>query len=111
MKIAAYSRKNGVNDVDFLHHALWFMKIKGVQLVIHQNLNAENKLSVIIDGCESFETYQDLKEQSPIDFYFSFGGDGSFIDAANIIADLEIPLVGINTGRIGFLTSITKNSF
>jgi NAD+ kinase len=111
MKIAVYSRKNGVNDVDFLHHALWFMKIKGVQLVIHQNLNAENKLSVIIDGCESFETYQDLKEQSPIDFCFSFGGDGSFIDAANIIADLGIPIVGINTGRIGFLTSITKNSF
>ena len=37
--------------------------------------------------------------------------DGSFIDAANLVGDLGIPLVGINTGRIGFLSAIKKDNF
>ena len=41
----------------------------------------------------------------------SIGGDGSFIDAADLIGDLNIPLVGINTGRIGFLSAIKKDNF
>ncbi|MCQ2264967.1 MAG: NAD(+)/NADH kinase, partial [Bacteroidales bacterium] len=46
-----------------------------------------------------------------VDFLLSFGGDGTFIDAANLVGDLNIPLVGINTGRIGFLTAINRNNY
>lgn len=111
MKIAVYCRKDAISDVEFIHHALWFMKIKGVELIIHKNLNEENKLSVLLDGCTIFDDYEDLVDNHPIDFCISFGGDGSFIDTANIVADLGIPIVGVNTGRIGFLTSVTKKNF
>ena len=57
MKIAVYCRKDSISDVEFIHHALWFMKIKGVELIIHKNLNEENKLSVLLDGCAIFENY------------------------------------------------------
>jgi NAD+ kinase len=111
MKIAVYSRQNTINDIDFMHHALWFMKIKGTELIFHENLLQEKKLEVLIDGCAVFSNYEDLSHHAPVDFCISFGGDGSFIDTANIVADLGIPIVGVNTGRIGFLTTITKKNF
>ena len=43
-----------------------------------------------------------------IDYLICFGGDGTILNAATIVNDNEIPIVGINTGRLGFLASISK---
>ena len=37
------------------------------------------------------------------------GGDGTFLEAVSIVRTLGIPLVGVNSGRLGFLTNISKN--
>jgi len=47
------------------------------------------------------------KENLP-DIVFSIGGDGTFLDAASYVRDKEIPIVGINSGRLGFLANISK---
>lgn len=39
---------------------------------------------------------------------FSIGGDGTFLDAVTMVRDRSIPLVGINSGRLGFLADIAK---
>tara|TARA_B100000902_G_scaffold399728_1_gene472123 strand:- start:3535 stop:4428 length:894 start_codon:yes stop_codon:yes gene_type:complete len=44
-----------------------------------------------------------------IDYLFCFGGDGTILSAATIIQDKNIPIVGINTGRLGFLATISKH--
>ena len=74
-------------------------------VVLHKNISREN-----VD-LQQFESYNDLQQIGNVDFMVSIGGDGSFIDAANLIGDLNIPLVGINTGRIGFLSAIKKDNF
>lgn len=43
------------------------------------------------------------------DFMFSIGGDGTMLDAISLIRDSGLPLMGINLGRMGFLSSISKN--
>lgn len=43
------------------------------------------------------------------DFFFSIGGDGTILSAIKYVKHLGIPLVGINTGRLGFLASIHKD--
>ena len=43
------------------------------------------------------------------DFAVSLGGDGSFLRTAAWVADKEIPIVGVNTGHLGFLTSLGIN--
>jgi NAD+ kinase len=42
------------------------------------------------------------------DFMLSIGGDGTMLDAITLIRDSGIPLMGINLGRMGFLSSISK---
>jgi NAD+ kinase len=45
---------------------------------------------------------------SSFDLFFSIGGDGTILKSITYIKDLNIPLAGINTGRLGFLASIQK---
>ena len=42
----------------------------------------------------------------PIDFLFSIGGDGTVLESLSIVKSSEIPILSINTGRLGFLTGV-----
>lgn len=51
-----------------------------------------------------FENHSDLPAA---DMLFSIGGDGTFLEAVTIVRNRNIPIVGINTGRLGFLAEIS----
>ena len=55
-----------------------------------------------------FESYKDLPEDT--DFLFSIGGDGTFLETLSIVRKSDIPVVGINTGRLGFLSYISHDT-
>ena len=40
---------------------------------------------------------------------FSFGGDGTMLDSVEYVRDTAIPVFGINTGRLGFLSSVSSD--
>lgn len=46
---------------------------------------------------------------SDINYLFSIGGDGTFLEAASLVRGKNIPIVGINSGRLGFLAYISKD--
>ncbi len=50
-----------------------------------------------------------LKKENAIDIVFSIGGDGTFLESVSFVRDLEIPIVGINSGRLGFLANVSQN--
>lgn len=56
----------------------------------------------------TFETHDDLPENT--DFLFSIGGDGTFLETLSIVRKKDIPVVGLNTGRLGFLSYISQDS-
>jgi len=101
---ALYSRP-GTGQQPFVDSVITFLLENQCKVVLHRNISCEN-----VD-IQRFESYNNLQQLSNVDFMISIGGDGSFIDAANLIGDLNIPLVGINTGRIGFLSAIKKDNF
>ncbi len=41
------------------------------------------------------------------DFVISMGGDGTFLRAASMVGSKQVPILGINTGRLGFLADVT----
>ena len=45
---------------------------------------------------------------SNVDLLISFGGDGTLLDTVTMIKDSNIPILGINAGRLGFLANITQ---
>ena len=57
------------------------------------------------DNVTDFSNYYELKE---VDFFFSIGGDGTFLEAVSFVRDSGIPMVGINSGRLGFLADIAQ---
>tara|TARA_B100000579_G_scaffold197867_1_gene161736 strand:+ start:22189 stop:23079 length:891 start_codon:yes stop_codon:yes gene_type:complete len=58
----------------------------------------------------SIRTISSIDEiNGKIDYLICFGGDGTILDASTIVKNSETPIVGINTGRLGFLATISKN--
>jgi len=55
-----------------------------------------------------YENHADLPKD--VDFLFSLGGDGTFLETVSLVRDSGIPVVGINTGRLGFLSYISQDS-
>ena len=55
-----------------------------------------------------FTSHEDLPEG--IDFLFSLGGDGTFLETVNLIRDRGIPVLGVNIGRLGFLSYISQEN-
>ncbi|MCF6183012.1 MAG: NAD kinase [Bacteroidales bacterium] len=49
-----------------------------------------------------------FSENNLPDIVFSIGGDGTFLDAVSFVRNTEVPIVGINSGRLGFLANISK---
>ena len=56
----------------------------------------------------TFNTYEDLVANE-VEYLISIGGDGTILDAVTLVRDSNIPILGINFGRLGFLASISKN--
>ncbi|MBU0488332.1 MAG: NAD kinase [Bacteroidetes bacterium] len=50
-----------------------------------------------------FSKFESLKHK--MDFFFSIGGDGTFLDTICFVRNSGTPILGINTGRLGFLAS------
>jgi NAD+ kinase len=56
---------------------------------------------------QTFSGHEDLNDE--IDFVISLGGDGTLLDTVTLVRDKNIPVVGINFGRLGFLASIGRD--
>lgn len=59
------------------------------------------------DDYKSFKTFDTLDKS--FDFLVSVGGDGTILRAIIFVKDMDIPIIGINTGRLGFLATIQVN--
>ena len=55
-----------------------------------------------------FTSHEDLPEGT--DFLFSLGGDGTFLETVNLVRDSGIPVLGVNIGRLGFLSYISQEN-
>jgi len=58
----------------------------------------------------SLKKYKQLLDITKIDVLFTIGGDGTLLRAIPLVKDSNVPVLGINTGQLGFLTSVNKES-
>jgi NAD+ kinase len=57
-----------------------------------------------------FAVYNNKLLEDQVDCVFSLGGDGTILDTILHVARTNIPILGINTGRLGFLASTAKET-
>ena len=104
--IAIYGKSISENNLKFLENLIEALnKELSPEIFFHDSLKVYtslvNKLNI------SFFGDQDLVKNK-IDLLISFGGDGTLLDTVTMIKDSNIPVLGINAGRLGFLANITQ---
>lgn len=92
--------RQGMRDVsDTLIAVLDYLQAKKLQVLVEE----ETAKSLRGRHCACF-SWSDLQEK--VDLLIVVGGDGSLINTARGAAQHDIPVLGINRGRLGFLTDI-----
>jgi NAD+ kinase len=105
MKVAIYSRVIDYDQHNKIQQLLDELAKENVQPVIYQPFYEMIQSSVrFSDKTTVFNDSSDLTEA--IDFLISLGGDGTLLDTVTLVRDKNIPVLGINFGRLGFLASI-----
>ena len=107
MKVAIYSRGLDFEQENPLLVLLEELTRYDTSILIFQQLLEQFTLPKhLYDKMIPFKTSDDLDEQ--IDCLISLGGDGTLLDTVALVKDKNIPILGINFGRLGFLASISK---
>ena len=86
-----------------------FNKIKeeNIDLAVNDAFVYSLGKEVQIPSFTEVSNFDELKSFNP-DYVFTLGGDGTILKAITLIRDLEIPVLGFNFGRLGFLASTEK---
>lgn len=108
MTIAVYGQKVKNQDMDFILTLFSRLIKEDVDLLI------EDEYAQLLDAAhvevgehKRFVDHLSLRALRP-DIMITMGGDGTILKAVNLVRDSQLPIMGINLGRMGFLASIEK---
>ena len=108
MTIAVYARSTKVNQAFYIEQIFHYLKDEGVDLIIHEpyykflKSNSDFNLDI-----KTFSTSEELIAKAF--FVISLGGDGTLLETVAYVRKSGIPILGVNTGRLGFLASVNKD--
>lgn len=108
MKIAIYSRNIESNPVSQLLNLLQILYAHNIFVLISRNLEERYTQLAPEYKNEKVSFFDELSAVAGVDCLISLGGDGTLLDAVTLVKDSNIPIMGINFGRLGFLASIGK---
>jgi NAD+ kinase len=107
MKIAIYGQSPDKISKNIFLELLNISKNEGIILFIEEKYNTILlKKSKISHNHKLFSSHNDL--DSSIDLMITIGGDGTLLRSITFVRDLGIPIIGINTGRLGFLATLNQ---
>ena len=107
MKIAIYGQSADKISKNIFLELLSISKSENIILLIEKKYT-----SILLHKSEIshthklFSTYEDL--DSTVDLMITIGGDGTLLRSITFVRDLGIPIIGINTGRLGFLATLNQ---
>ncbi|MER0440847.1 NAD kinase [Emticicia sp. W12TSBA100-4] len=105
MKIAIHGRKFSVESVPYIQQVFDELKQHKVEIQVSESFKRVLLQSGI--RLDSKAVYTTPDEIFDADFAFSLGGDGTFLETLAHVGKREIPILGFNFGRLGFLAAIS----
>ena len=107
MLIAIYNRTFVEEDIALLQHILKLLHENGIQLKFFKDFYERIQQHIPFDYNPVFFTSKwDLSPKT--DMLLSLGGDGTLLDTITYVGNSNIPIIGINLGRLGFLAAIPE---
>lgn len=108
MTIAVYARNTKDNHPLYLEKLSALLKKEKVELIVYESyykyLQSEYNFA---DELKTFSGHDDLKSKA--DYVICLGGDGTMLETLALVRKSGIPVLGVNTGRLGFLASVSKD--
>ncbi len=107
MKIAVFGNTFRKEILSHINVLLEYFRNKGVTLLLDKELH---EFLQGIDQCDLSQVEVILDAHFDADLALSVGGDGTFLNTAARIGKKGIPILGINTGRLGFLADVPREN-
>lgn len=99
MRVAVHTRGGDCFTADHYSRLRKLAIASGIELSFSEEVAGELPFEVA-------NIYSQLPED--IDMVISYGGDGTFLDSVRFIGSLGIPVLGVNSGRLGFLSTVSS---
>lgn len=104
-QIGIYSRPLKKNSLYILERIISLFSQCGVEVYLFRFICKDPQL--VFAGFKNLKCFASFNDMPPdLDMMISLGGDGTFLETVTYVRDTDIPILGINTGRLGFLADI-----
>jgi NAD+ kinase len=110
MKIAIYGKTFNQGFIPYINELIRIFEEHQAQLVVYKPFHEfiYHETGVERQVYRVFDNYNDF--DNTCDLMVSIGGDGTFLESIPYVIRQGLPIIGINSGRLGFLSNISKES-
>jgi len=106
MTIAIFGSPYPQHFTKYIQHLVKKLESEHIKIIVEEEFYAFLQNNIRLTNKKAtFNSYESLKENA--DFLLSIGGDGTLLKAVTFVRESNIPIMGINTGRLGFISSIS----
>jgi NAD+ kinase len=106
MKIVIFGKQFSPDQAPYVQQLFDELYQRGAKICVYKNYY--HLIKNHIRFVKKPGVFDQSKDIESLDFLFSIGGDGTLLDAIPYVHDLGVPILGINLGRLGFLSSVSK---
>jgi NAD+ kinase len=107
MKVAVHSKSFEVQKLPYIKQILDEIVRRKFQLEISSTLH-QHLLNYGVT-VPSYSIFSSHKELNGTNLMISVGGDGTFLETVTLVRNKDIPILGINTGTLGFLATTQRD--
>ncbi len=107
MKVAIYGTYDVEKSKEPIEELLGYLMSNNFEVIVEHSFSKAIKMKTKIkQNFDEFCDFEDLNNR--FDVMITIGGDGTILKAVTFVRHLNIPILGINTGRLGFLATVQK---
>ncbi len=106
MTIAIFGVPYPEHFTKYIQHLIKKLENEHIKIIVEEKFSFFLKNNIRFSTeIETFDSCESLRDNA--DFLFSIGGDGTLLKAVTYVKGSNIPIMGINTGRLGFISSVS----